>query len=499
MVVKPFFLTNKFLRKHRKFPISPYKTKWHQTFNQTQALQALKRQQNDNPKPSYLLSLLINSFGSYDCDPTPEAYHFLLKTLINTSQFSHIHSVLDRIEFVEKFETPEYFFPHIIRSYGFSGRVEDAIDVFCRIPRLRCVPSSYSLNSLLYVLCRRNEGLRFVPEVLIKSRVMNIRLEKSSFRILINALCRIGKVGYAVEIFSFMISDGYDVDPRVCSSILSSLCGRNNELGFAGFEVLGLLEGMKRTGFCPRIGDYSKVIRILVKERRGLEALGVLGQMKADGMKPDVVCYTMVLDGIVAEGDYGKADEVFDELLLLGLVPNVYTYNAYINGLCKRNDVDGGVDMIRRMEELRCKPNLITYNLILRALCKNGELGRAKELVAEMSLKGFEENLQTCRIMLDGLFAKGEINEACVLMEEMLDKFLCRHCPTYDEIICGLCRRGLACKALELVRKMVGKNVAPGARAWEVLLLSSGSELALPEAIWTSLVNFPSRNSKLSH
>ncbi|EXB42398.1 hypothetical protein L484_021993 [Morus notabilis] len=487
MVIRPFSLTNKFLRKHREFPISPYKTKWHETFNQTQALQTLKRHQNENP--NRLLSLLLNSFNSYDCNPTPEAYHFVLKTLIKTSQFDHIHSVLDRIEFVEKFETPEYFFAQIIGFYGFLDRIEDAIDIFWRIPKFRCVPSSYSLNSLLYVLCRRNEGLRFVPEVLIKSRDMNIRLEEASFRILITALCKIGKVGYAIEILDCMISDGYDIDARICSLILSFLCGKNKELDLAGFDVLELLQKMEKMGFCPRMGDYSKVIRILVREKRGLEALDILGQMKADGMKPDVVCYTMVLHGIVAEGEYSKADEMFDEMLVLGLVPDVYTYNAYINGLCKQNDVDGALDTILRMEELGCKPNLITYNLILRALCKNGEFGRAKELVAEMSLKGFEDYLQTYIIMLDVLLGKGEIVEACGLMEEMLDKLLCRRCSMYDEIIFGLCRRGLDCKASEMLGKMVGKNVAPGARAWDALLLSSGSELTLPEAIWSSLVN----------
>ncbi|XP_024187024.1 pentatricopeptide repeat-containing protein At2g38420, mitochondrial [Rosa chinensis] len=473
-----------FLRKHRKWPVSPYNTKWHTLFNQHQALQTLKHSPL-NP-PQNLLSTLIHSFKTFNSDPTPEAYDFVLKTLTKTSQLTRIPSVLDRLESVEKFHTPESIFANLIRFYGSANRIGDAIDVFYRIPKFRCDPSAVSLNSLLYVLCGSSEGLKMVPQILLNSRAMGIRLEESSFRILITALCGIGRVGYAIEIMKCMIRNGYDLDVKICSLVLSSLCEQE---GFAALEVVGFVEEMKRVGFCAGMMDYSNVIRLLVKQGKGLDALRVLGKMKVEGMKPDVVCYTMVLHGVIADGDYRNADKVFDELLVLGLVPDVCTYNVYINGLCKQNNVEAGIKMITCMEELGCKPNLITYNMLLKALCKNGELGRAKELVSEMTLKGVGVNLQTHRIMLDGLFCKGDIDEACIFMEEMSDKFLCRCCSAYDDVIFGLCQRGFVCKAMDLLLKMVDKNVAPGARAWEALLLSSGTGPCLVETTWTGLVN----------
>ncbi|XP_004305097.1 PREDICTED: pentatricopeptide repeat-containing protein At2g38420, mitochondrial-like [Fragaria vesca subsp. vesca] len=473
-----------FVRKHRKWPVSPYNTKWHKLFNQHQALQTLKHSPL-NP-PQTLLSTLIHSFNTFNCDPTPEAYNFVLKTLFKTSQLSHIPSVLDRLESIEKFHPPESIFANLIRFYGSANRVEDAIDVFCRIPKFRCDPSAVSLNSLLYVLCGSSEGLKMVPQVLMNSRAMGIRLEESSFRILISALCRIGSVGYAIEIMKCMISNGYDLDVKICSLVLSSLC---EQKGVGGLEVVGFVEEMKKVGFCPGMLDYSNVIRCLVKQGKGLDALRVLCKMKVEGMKPDIVCYTMVLYGVIANGDYKNADKVFDELLVLGLVPDVYTYNVYINGLCNQNNVEAGIKMITCMDELGCRPNLITYNLLLKALCKNEELSRARELVSEMTLNGVGVNLQTHIIMLDGLFCKGDVDEACIFMEEMLDKFMCRRCSAYDDVIYGLCQRGLVCKAMDLLLKMVDKNVVPGARAWEALLLSSGTGPCLVENTWTNLVN----------
>ena len=477
---------NNFLRKHRKFPHSPYKTKWHKTFNQNQAMQTLKQtpqQENSNN----LLSTLTHSFNTYNCQPTPTAYNFLIKTLAKTSQLHHIPQVLDNLVRVENFQTPEYIFTDLIKIYGNANKLEEAVSLFFEIPKFRCVPSVYSLNVLLSVLCKKSEGLKWVPQVLLNSQKMNIRVEESTFRILTIALCRIRRVGYAIEILNYMINDGYDLDSKICSLILRSLCEQE---GFCGsVEVMGFVERMRKLGFCPGIMDYSNVIRFLVKERKGFDALGVLNQMKVDGIKPDIVCYTMVLNGVIVEGDYERADKVFDELLVLGLVPDVYTYNVYIYGLCRQNSVEAGIKMIGSMEELGCKPNVITYNTILDALCKAGEFSRMRELVRGMRQKGVAFNLRTFRIMLKGFVGEGEITEACVLSEEMLEKFFCPRCETFDEVIFGLCQKGLVFKAVELMQKIIGKNVAPGAMAWEALLLSSGSKLSFSETILTGLVN----------
>ncbi|KAL4606404.1 hypothetical protein ACB092_09G100000 [Castanea dentata] len=494
--------TNNFLRKHRKWPHSPYKTKWHQIFNQNQAMQTLKQttttttiktepplqqeEQNSNKQP-HLLSTLIHTFNTYNCDPTPTAYNYLIKTFAETSQLHHIPHVLHHLKRVPKLQTPEYVFINLIKIYGNANKLEEAVSLFYEIPKFSCVPTVYSLNTLLSVLCKKSDGLKWVPQVLLNShQKMNIRIEGSTFKILTKALCRTRRVGYAIEVLDCMINDGYDFDSKICSLILRTLCEQE---GLSGFEVMGFVERMKKFGFCPGIMDYSNVIKLLVKERKGFDAMEVLNQMRINGIKPDIVCYTTVLKGVIVEGDFGKADELFDELLVLGLVPDVYTYNVHIYGLCKQNSVEAGIKMIGSMEELGCKPNVITYNTILDALCKAGELSRMRELVRDMGDKGVEFNIRTYRIMLKGLIGEGEIMEACVLSEKILDKFFCPQCETFDEVIFGLCQKGLVCKAMELMQKIIGKNIAPGAMAWEALLLSSGSKLCFSETILAGLVN----------
>ncbi|TKY65734.1 Pentatricopeptide repeat-containing protein mitochondrial [Spatholobus suberectus] len=486
---------NKYLRKFRKWPHSPYKTSWHHNFGEQQALQILKQatlemgsshqpQTHNLPYP-FLLSTLLDSFKAYSCDPTPKAYFFVFKTLTNTSQWQDIPPVLDHLEHLEKFETPEFIFVYLIRFYGLADRVQDAVDLFFRIPRFRCTPTVCSLNLVLSLLCRKTECLKMVPQILLKSQHMNIRVEDSTFRVLIKALCRIKRVGYAIKILNCMVEDGYGLDEKICSLIISSLCEQKD---LTNVEALVVWGDMRKLGFCPVVMDYTNMIRFLAKEGKGMDALDILNQQKEDGIKPDVVCYTMVLSGIVAEGEYVKLDELFDEMLVFGLIPDVYTYNVYINGLCKQNNVDEALEIVASMEELGCKPNVVTYNTLLGALCVAGDLGKARGLMKEMGLKGVGLNLHTYRIMLDGLVGTGEISEACLLLEEMLEKCLFPRSSTFDNIIFQMCQKSLIAEAMELTKKVVAKSFVPGARAWEALLLNSGSELGYSETTFSGLL-----------
>ncbi|KAG5008472.1 hypothetical protein JHK85_027014 [Glycine max] len=477
---------NKYLRKFKKWPHSPYKTSWHHNFGEEQAMKNLKQAtlemdssqhpQRPNLPCPFLLSTLLDSFKAYSIDPTPKAYFFVLKTLTSTSQLQDIPPVLYHLEHLEKFETPESILVYLIRFYGLSDRVQDAVDLFFRIPRFRCTPTVCSLNLVLSLLCRKRDCLEMVPEILLKSQHMNIRVEESTFRVLIRALCRIKRVGYAIKMLNFMVEDGYGLDEKICSLVISALCEQKD---LTSAEALVVWRDMRKLGFCPGVMDYTNMIRFLVKEGRGMDALDILNQQKQDGIKLDVVSYTMVLSGIVAEGEYVMLDELFDEMLVIGLIPDAYTYNVYINGLCKQNNVAEALQIVASMEELGCKPNVVTYNTLLGALSVAGDFVKARELMKEMGWKGVGLNLHTYRIVLDGLVGKGEIGESCLLLEEMLEKCLFPRSSTFDNIIFQMCQKDLFTEAMELTKKVVAKSFLPGASTWEALLLNSGSKLGL--------------------
>ncbi|XP_052176884.1 pentatricopeptide repeat-containing protein At2g38420, mitochondrial [Diospyros lotus] len=476
------------LRKRRKWPLSPYKAKWHENFDHKQAMQALKQSAivSSSTTTTHLLSSLIDSFAAYNCNPTPDAYHFVIRTLAKSSKWDQIPPVLGRLETVENFETPEFIFVDLIRMYGDSSMIQHAIDLFFRIPSFRCAPSVDSLNSLLLVLCKNREGVMIVPQILLKSQLMSIRVEESSFRIMIKALCRIRQVGYAIKLLNFTVSDGNcDLDQGLCSMILSTLCEGKD---LSGVDLMRFFQDMRKLGFYPKSVDWCNVIRFLVKKGRGEQAFETLKKMKVAGIKPDAVCYTLVMDGAVAEGRFERADQLLDEMLVLGLVPDIHTYNVYINSLCKQGKVEEGFKMLACMEELGCKPVVVTYNVLLQGFCKSSRLNRAMEIVKEMESKGMQLGSETYGIVIDGLVKAGEIDEASCRLREILDKGVFPVSSTLDIVICEFCQKGLASKAVELLKETIGKKVAPGIRAWEALLASEFNSMGAEIPIETGII-----------
>ncbi|KAL4562945.1 hypothetical protein LXL04_026976 [Taraxacum kok-saghyz] len=425
---------NYYLRKRRKWPHPVYKSRWHEKLSQQHAMQALRQQASSSSSSANLLSSLINSFALYNCDPTPNAYHFVIKTLIKTSQSHYIGSVLYHLEKVEKFETPETIFTDLIEFHGENNEFQEAIDVFFRLPDFRCTPSVDSLNCLLSVLCKRKEGLGVVPQVLLKSRLMNIRLEESTFCILIKALCRFKKPKNAISLLYHMADHEIDIDHGSFSLILSTLC---QQFDLERNEVTKLLEEMKKLGFCLDRTDWVNVIRFLVKTGNGMEALEALSEMKSDGFKPGVICYTMVMDGVISEGNYESADQLFDEMLVIGLVPDINTYNVYVNGLCKQKKFDDCFLMLTSMEEIGCKPNAITYNTLLSAIYENGELTKASDFFKIVRGKGVFVNSRTYDLMIKRMVNEDDMLEAFDLLEEMVGKNVVPSCRSWEAMIVG--------------------------------------------------------------
>jgi len=499
MVLRPSLIKSiksTFLRKKRRSPHSPFKTQWHYAFDQEQALQDLKKsalhspsnsthqgsEDSQNPCKSLplMLNCLIDSFAAYNCEPTPNAYQFVIKTLIRNSQFDELTHVLSHLQNAEKFDTPERVFVDLIRAYGENGMLYEAVDLFFRIPSFRCVPTANSLNALLLILCRSRKYLRFVPPLLLKSRDMHIRIEPSSFSILIRALCRIGRADYAIKLLSYMIDDGFDPDDKVCSLILSSVC---QQKGVSGLDVMGIFEEMRRTGFSPGRVDFCNMISFLVRQGKGKDAFDVLVDMKKTGIKPDISCYTMVLHGLVEEGEFQRAEDLFDEILVFGLVPNVRTYNAFIIGLCKQEKTDSAYMMINCMEQLDCQPDIVTYRTVLEGFCKVGQLKRAREVWSEMKREVVELDTHSYRIMIQAYLTEGVVAEACNLLDEMLSNNMTPMLSAFDGIISILCHGGLVSEASQILEKVCSGDVVPGSMAWEALLSSlncdTGDEMVL--------------------
>ncbi|CAI9099118.1 OLC1v1035889C1 [Oldenlandia corymbosa var. corymbosa] len=84
-------------------------------------------------------------------------------------------------------------------------------------------------------------------------------------------------------------------------------------------DVRGIVEEMKTLGgFVLDMGDWSNVLRFMVKRGEAVEAMAVLKQMRRKGLRPDIVCCNWVLSGLVKKGEHTKTDQLFDAMLVWG-------------------------------------------------------------------------------------------------------------------------------------------------------------------------------------
>jgi len=98
--------TGFFLRKHWKWPFTPYKARWQRVFNQQEAMQSLKQSATkppllENPGKSHLLSSLNYFFSIYNVEPTPKVYDFILKTSFkpfNSITFLQFLTILKKLK-----------------------------------------------------------------------------------------------------------------------------------------------------------------------------------------------------------------------------------------------------------------------------------------------------------------------------------------------------------------------------------------------------------------
>lgn len=457
-------LRNYYIRKRRKWPIQPYKKQLPDFF----AFQLAKKSFKQSIKKSkaHLLSDLIDACAAYEVEPSPQSYHFLFKILIQnrpSNCHDQILQVLDHIEKVENFETPECVFIDLIKFYGENNMFDDAVELFSTTPRFRCEPSVETLNALLTVLCKNEKGLEIVPAILAKSQSMNIRIEESTFEILIRALCRIGNASNALAMLNQMVEEGFDLDQKVCSLMLATMCRQLNYAGGGGGgDILGFLDDLKILGFKPRSDDFFNVIRVLVKRGKGMDALRLLKQMKMNKVRPNIMCYNLVLDWLICNQEFSVADKMFDELLVLGLVPDIHTYNMYINGLCLQGKVGEGIALFHSMEELGSVPDLNTYRVISSALYKAGDLHRVRDMVQEMRLKCMRFDQHTYEILIDSFVSGGDVEVACSLIDELLDENIIHRSKILDKIMCWLCKTGLHFKSDELLERMAVEDLATG-------------------------------------
>ncbi|GLJ39643.1 hypothetical protein SUGI_0810390 [Cryptomeria japonica] len=379
----------------------------------------------------------------------------LLKRVLNFD-FGSTHLIFDNLVATYKAcnSTP-FVFDLFIRTLVYLGMLNSAVEVFGLMKNYEFIPAIETCNGLLGALLKAKEmdSLWIVNAEMLRSK---ISFNAYTFNIMINALCKQGKLTKAKKVLEDMEVMGCRPTVVSYTTVIDAHCKR-----YKVEDGLKLLSVMFERNIFPDVLIYSSVIKGLCKDGRVDEASGCLTQMMEKGLMPNDAIYNVLIDGYCNKSNTRKAFELRNSMLHLGIQPSVCTYNALIRGLLIEGKIAEVKDLVDKMSEMDLSPDEITYNILIDGYFKAGELEEAFKNQAEMLGKGFFPIAATYTSLICGLCTKGNMEDAEWLLKKITAKGLNPNGITYNTLISGHCNIGNIERALDLMHEMGKRNIFP--------------------------------------
>ncbi|KAJ0021618.1 hypothetical protein Pint_31860 [Pistacia integerrima] len=135
----------------------------------------------------------------------------------------------------------------------------------------------------------------------------------STYRLVINWMCKRGKISQAYVMFKEMLKRGIEADNLTLSYVIYGLLARGKVR--EAYKVVGAVEK-------PDISVYHGLIKGLLKLRRASEATQVFREMIKRGCEPTMHTYIMLLQGHLGKRGRKGVDPLvnFDTIFVGGLV-----------------------------------------------------------------------------------------------------------------------------------------------------------------------------------
>ncbi|KAL8458053.1 hypothetical protein ACS0TY_035797 [Phlomoides rotata] len=349
--------------------------------------------------------------GTY---PSPasarHAQELAVRRLANSHRFSDIETFLESHKSQPQI-TQEPFLSSLIRSYGFAGMFENALNTYQQMTDFGTPRSSLSFNALLGTCINCKEFDR-VP-VFFNEFPENYGFEpdKFSYGMLIKAYCEMGSFEMAIEKMNEMQEKGIDGGAISFTTILHSFYknGRNDDAEKFWDEMVN------KKGCKLDVGSYNvRLSQIHGWKPEVVKAL--IEEMKNAGIKPDVITRNYLITCYCINDMMDEAEEAFKELLMVkGHRPNAATFRTMVFYSCKKGRYVKAYKIFKLSVKVGKIPDFNTLKYLLRGLVNMERMVEAKAMVRTMNKKFPPESLKAWEKLVD------ELGLARVETEEELD------------------------------------------------------------------------------
>ncbi|CAA6658159.1 unnamed protein product [Spirodela intermedia] len=404
-----------------------------------------------------------------------------------------------------------------------AGRPAAAKQLVAEMEAAGISPDGYTYSILFSGGLAAGDSISLLEELIRKG----IPMDDYPVSIILNGLCKEGKLCKAAEILELLLQRGSSAAGEVVfNTVIDGFCRKGDMEG-----AFAMLRRMELAGVRPGCITYNTLINGLCKSQKLEAAAELAGAMATKGVPPSVETFNTLVNA------YAKAF-----LFERGINPNAQTFNILIGGYCKSGRVENAIKRLEDMKEKNISPTIVTLNTIIDGLCREGKVKEAEELAAQLREKardirralevyeevkkqGLSPTIATFHILiraasLEGMIQQqelvpdralynalirmyscsGEIHRALTFREEMMEKNIPADEMTYTSLVMGWCRKldmeearrifqdmrinGLHDfdRAQALVREMVEEGLSPSAGTVDELLNGLRQEGRMQEA-----------------
>ncbi|KAG7954911.1 hypothetical protein I3843_11G044800 [Carya illinoinensis] len=366
------------------------------------------------------------------------------------------------------------------------------IDFFnwCRFslrPNYKYSTTAYS--HILRTACRTNQ-LHEIPHLLRSMKEDGVVADPGTFKLLLNAFIRSGKIDSALEILDHMeevqLGTTMSLDPNMYNLVLVALV-KKSQVGLAMSIFFKLLEG---SDLLPNSVACNELLVALRKANLRVEFKRVFHKLREkNGFEFDTWGYNICIHAFGCWGDLATSLELFREMKeksLCGsgsLGPDLCTYNSLIHVLCLVGKVKDALIVWEELKTSGHELDKFTYQIIIQGCCKAYWMEDATNIFSEMQYNGFSPDTIVYSSLLDGMFKARKVTEACQLFEKMVQDGVRASSCTYNIVIDGLFRNGRAEAGYSLFCDLKKKGQFVDGVTYSIVVLQLCREGLLEDAL----------------
>ncbi|PKA57809.1 Pentatricopeptide repeat-containing protein [Apostasia shenzhenica] len=304
----------------------------------------------------------------------------------------------------------------VMRRLAGAGKWRDAVSFFDDLEKMGLEKDTGSMNLLLDTLCKEGK-VQVAREVFLELKSY-IPADAYTFNIFVHGWCNACKIEEAVWTVQEMRGSGFHPSVITYSTILKAYCKKSN---FP--KAYELLDEMTAEGSPPNVVSYTILINSLARSQNIEELLNVVNRMESYGCKPDTRFYNTLINILGKAGRLNDASHIFDvEMRMNGVYPDLSTYNIMISLFCYHNREQDAMCILKDMENSTCKPVIQTYFPLLKLCFRTGKLDdQLKSLLSDITMKHhLSLDLDTYTLLVHGLCNSGKAEWAFLLFDEMI-------------------------------------------------------------------------------